>query len=102
MFKVQHPTITITDGSNLFQNLNLQRNIQDKLAILREEETGKSTLLNIWSVFCVDYVDVKRNVVCDGKIGYFHQSFSLRMAGRNWFRLFVKRYFLIGNRTWCV
>lgn len=47
MFKVQHPTITITDGSNLFQNLNLQRNIQDKLAILREEETGKSTLLNI-------------------------------------------------------
>lgn len=98
MFKVQHLTITKTDGNNLLQNLNFQLNNHDKLAIIGEEGTGKSTLLNIMSGFCVDYVDVKGNTVCDGKIGYFHQSFSLRMVGRNCFRLFVKRYFRIGNR----
>lgn len=45
MFKVQHLTITKTDGSNLLQNLNLQLNNYDKLAIIGEEGTGKSTLL---------------------------------------------------------
>lgn len=77
MFMIQHVTITKSDGKYLIKDLNLQIKENEKLAIIGEEGTGKSTLLKAICGFDTDYVDVKGSVACDGKIGYLPQSFPI-------------------------
>ena len=77
MFMIQHFTITKSDGKHLIKDLNLQIKENEKLAIIGEEGTGKSTLLKVMCGFDTDYVDIKGSVACDGKIVYLPQRFPI-------------------------
>lgn len=77
MFMIQHFTITKSDGKHLIKDLNLQIKENEKLAIIGEEGTGKSTLLKAMCGIDTDYVDIKGSVACDGKIVYLPQRFPI-------------------------
>ena len=62
MLHIKNLTITKSDGKQLFHQVSFHLSQFDKLAIIGEEGTGKSTLLKCIARQPVDYVDVSGEV----------------------------------------
>lgn len=79
MFDVKNLSIKLIKNSyEIIKNLNLSIQNNDKLAIIGEEGTGKSTLIKVLCGFDVSsYAQVSGKInITNIKIGYLSQSFS--------------------------